>query len=69
MFAETFEFDAKIALESFKGPELMLTVDGAGVEFEAVVLAWLTVDATTELPGTNGLMNCQKMALTPFDCN
>ena len=66
-----FEFDAKITFESVKSPELILvTLDGAAAELELLVDAGAVEPTPIVIPpGTNGLINSQKIASTPFDCN
>lgn len=65
IFAETFEFDAKIAFELFRDPTLM---------FDALEsVPELPDDVDVELLELVGLMNglkiCQKIASAPFVCN
>lgn len=70
IFAETLEFDAKIALELLRAPALML-LELAGDELELLfeLLGVLPEETTTPPPGKNGLTKLQKMPSTPFDCN
>lgn len=73
MFAETFEFDARIALDWLRLPVLMLLdwFDGEllPLELPAELAGVLPLVTTVIPPGRKGLMYCQKMASAPFDCN